>query len=192
MAATLSQDQFQQTMPTLPAARTAVLYPHLLNTLFEFDIDEPKRVAAFLAQIGHESGDCRLMRELWGPTPAQERYDPPHPKASELGNFNAGDGFKYRGRGAIQLTGKSNYREFGHYVQIDLVAHPELVEEPQLVFRAAGWFWKRHRLNQLADKGDFDAITKIINGGRMGKIDRDMRWARAKRILGVADATGVA
>lgn len=139
-------------------------------------IDTPARLAAFLAQIGHESGSLRCVAELWGPTPAQQRYE----GRKDLGNTEPGDGSRYRGRGLIQITGRANYAELSAAAGVDFVAQPELLESAQWAAWSAARFWHTRSLNALADAGNFDAITKRINGGLNGKEDRDRRHAVAK------------
>ena len=85
-----------------------------------------KRVAAFIAQIGHESGQLKYVKEIWGPTAAQARYE----GRADLGNTVAGDGSKYRGRGLIQITGRANYKACGEALSLDLTNYPELLEKP--------------------------------------------------------------
>ncbi len=91
---------------------------------------------------------------------------------ARLGNTAPGDGWKYRGRGLIQLTGKSNYRKCGEAMGLDLVPHPELLEQPESAAMSAAWFWSANGLNELADAGQFEKITKRLNGGLTGQADR--------------------
>lgn len=98
-----------------------------------------------------------------------------------------GDGWKYRGRGPIQLTGKDNYKAFtdaiGKKYGVDFVANPDLLAQPKWGFKAAAWYWTTRNLNALADQGNFDQITYRINGGYKGKEDRDKRFLAAKAAL---------
>lgn len=145
----------------------------------EFGIDTPARQAAFLAQTGHESGGFIYTREIWGPTPAQQRYE----GRLDLGNTQLGDGFTYRGRGLIQITGRANYGACSRALGVDFVATPALLEAPAAAANSAAWFWSEHGLNALADSGDFKTITRRINGGVNGWDDRVARWERAKAAL---------
>jgi putative chitinase len=153
--------------------------PHLLSAMAEFDINTPERQAAFLAQIGHESGGLHWKVELWGPTPAQERYE----GRRDLGNTDPGDGYKFRGRGLIQTTGRNNYTRTSKALGVDLLKNPELLGQSPLAERSAAWFWKEHGLNEIADTGDFRRITKLINGGYNGYDDRVAKWETAKEVL---------
>ncbi|MBK8772753.1 MAG: glycoside hydrolase family 19 protein [Rhizobiales bacterium] len=153
--------------------------PHLSDACELHDIKGPVRVAAFLAQIAHESGALRHTRELWGPTPAQARYE----GRKDLGNTHLGDGFLYRGRGLIQITGRANYAGTAQRLGIDLLASPELLEQPRWAALSAADWWAAHGCNALADAGDFTALTRRINGGTNGLEDRLQRWARAKEAL---------
>lgn len=140
-------------------------------------------VAMFLAQIGHESGSFQFVRELWGPTPAQVRYQ----GRADLGNLQPGDGFKYRGRGLIQITGRANYRECGENLGLDLISRPELLEVPANAAASAAWFWSSRRIDNIAEPNNdaaFLAVTRKINGGVNGLADRCERWALAKRFVG--------
>lgn len=154
-------------------------YPDVRAACLEFGIDTPQRVAAFLAQVGHESGGFRYTREIWGPTEAQKRYE----GRADLGNVKPGDGSKYRGRGLIQITGRYNYEQVSKALRVDLVNKPELLEAPSLAARSAAWWWAANGCNELADKGDFDALTRRINGGLNGIEDRRRRWEIAKKVL---------
>lgn len=151
-----------------------------------YGINTPQRLAAFIAQIGHESGSLAHTREIWGPTDAQRRYEPPSDLAKRLGNDTPGDGFRYRGRGLIQITGRSNYEQVSAGLGVDLIRQPELLEQPDYAVKSACWWWQSRGLNQIADDDDesaFKRITLVINGGLNGYADRLARWERAKAIL---------
>jgi putative chitinase len=150
-----------------------------------YAIDSPARQAAFVAQVGHESGRLVYVRELWGPTPSQEGYE----GRADLGNTVKGDGFKFRGRGLIQVTGRTNYQRCGDGLGLDLLNHPELLEQPSNAALSAAWFWNVHGLNAYADTGDFNTITRRINGGTNGLQDRLALWALAKSAFGDGDGT---
>jgi putative chitinase len=160
-------------------ARATVWLPYIESAMDEFYIDLPARKAAFLAQIGHESGGLRYTIEIWGPTPAQSRYE----GRKDLGNTEPGDGFRYRGRGLIQTTGRNNYFRTGQALGVDLIDKPELLSTADLAARSAGWFWRINDLNKLADEGDFVKITKRINGGTNGLDDRLALYEAAKTAL---------
>lgn len=153
----------------------------IASAMAEQSINTPARQAAFLAQVCHESLGFRWVREKWGPTPAQERYE----MNARLGNTQPGDGERFLGRGPIQLTGRNNYRDMGAALGVDLEQFPSLLEGPQLGARSAAYFWRSHGCNELADVGDFVAITKRINGGTNGLADRQRRWAIAREALNV-------
>ena len=153
--------------------------PFIEDAMAEFGIDTPERRAAFLAQIGHESGGLHWSSEIWGPTPAQSRYE----GRADLGNTEPGDGFRFKGRGLIQTTGRANYEATGDALGVDLISDPVQLAQPELAARSAAWFWQEHGLNELADVGDFRRITLRINGGTNGMDDRLSRWERAKGVL---------
>lgn len=153
-----------------------------LNQTFErYSIDTNLRICHFLAQVLHESGAFRYSSEIWGNTPAQKKYD----TRVDLGNTPEpdGDGYKYRGRGWIQLTGKANYslvsKEFGQ----DFVANPDLIGHEPYDGLAAGWYWSRRKLNVFADLDDITTVTKKVNGGYTGLNERKMWLAKAKNVL---------
>lgn len=182
----ITDSQLQQIMPTLPAAKRQMYLPFLNHALDMFDINTPLRQAAFLAQIAHESGELKFWEEIWGPTAAQKRYEPPSDLATRLGNTQPGDGKRYKGRGPIQITGRFNYRKYGQLLAVDLENNPDLASTTQIGFETAGQFWKLNGLNQLADAQDFTSITKRINGGLNGLASRQKYYERAKQVLGVA------
>lgn len=180
----LTNDQLQRVMPNLPAAKRALYLPPLQAAMTAYGIDTPLRAAAFLAQLAHESGEFRWMEELWGPTPAQKRYEPPSELAAKLGNTQPGDGKRYKGRGPIQITGRYNYAKYGGLLGRDLVGQPALAAAPEIAFATAGLFWQSNGLNELADARQFVAITRRINGGTNGLADRQMYYERAKAVFG--------
>ncbi|MGY4663260.1 glycoside hydrolase family 19 protein [Pseudomonas chlororaphis] len=171
----------QQLLQILPNARrqAGVFVPALNAAMSHREINTPKRRSAFLAQVGHESGQLLYVREIWGPTAAQAKYE----GRADLGNTVTGDGFRYRGRGLIQITGRANYRESGKALGLDLIARPELLEQPQWAAESAAWFWQKNGLNELADRDQFNTITRRINGGLNGLEDRLRIWARAREVL---------
>ena len=159
--------------------RATAFLPHIEAAMAEFGIDTPTRQAAFLAQIGHESGGLKYTTEIWGPTPAQSRYE----GRKDLGNVQTGDGFRFKGRGLIQTTGRANYDTTGRALGVDLIAHPELLAEPVWAARSAAQFWQSRKLNALADSKDFYALTRRINGGLNGIDDRLGLYAAAQEVL---------
>lgn len=152
--------------------------PHLNAAMEEFEINTPKREAAFIAQLAHESGSFRYVREIASGKAYEGRVD--------LGNTEPGDGVRFKGRGLIQITGRANYQACSVALFGDdrLVASPVLLETPPEACRSAAWFWKSRSLNNLADLGKFLSITKRINGGTNGLADREAYYKRAKEVLG--------
>lgn len=174
----ITEQQLLQILPN--AGRQAGVFVPVLNTaMVRFQIVGTKRVAAFIAQVGHESGQLRWVREIWGPTAQQAGYE----GRADLGNTVAGDGSKYRGRGLIQITGRANYAACGEALGLDLISKPELLELPQYAAMSAAWFWSAKGLNTLADKGDFVKITRRINGGLNGQADRQGLYDKALKVL---------
>ncbi len=155
----------------------------LTATMTEFDINTPVRQAAYLAQIGHESGGLQWFHELWGPTEAQKRYEPPGDLAMRLGNTMPGDGHRFAGRGPIQITGRYMYRLIGEKMGLELEDNPALLDDPETACRSSGAFWQLKNCNVFADAGNFLGLTKRINGGTNGYVDRLTRWTNAKGAL---------
>lgn len=177
----------QQLLKIFPDARSqAGVFISVLNgAMAHRNINTPLRIAAFLAQIGHESGQLRYVREL-GSDQYLSKYDT-GTLAARLGNTPEpdGDGQRYRGRGLIQITGRSNYRQcsLGLFGDERLLASPEWLEQPQWAAESAAWFWEQNGLNELADRDQFNSITRRINGGLNGLQDRLQLWARARAVL---------
>lgn len=162
--------------------RARAFCPYIVAAMNEFEIATPAQQAAFLAQIGYESGNLRWTVELWGPTEAQTRYE----GRVDLGNLKPGDGFTFRGRGLIQTTGRANYARAGNALGVDLEACPDLLATPAMAARSAGCFWQAHNLNPIADAGEFERLTRKINGGLNGYAAREQLWSFAKTALDVA------
>jgi putative chitinase len=202
-----------QVMPKCPNASAWV--PPLNAAMDRFEIADDRRAAAFLAQIAQESGElCRLVENLnysagrlmqvWPkrfPTLKSARPYERNPEklanyvyASRLGNGDqaSGDGWRFRGRGLIQTTGRANYRSAGSALSLNLESQPELLEALDAAALSAAWFWKSHGLNELADSGgagdeeDFETISIRINGGRAGLDARKAYWKKAKESLGLS------
>lgn len=203
----ISEEQLKQVVPNLPADKCAAYLPCLLQAVQEFEINSPMRVAAFIAQTAHESAGYRTFIEnlnysaealtrVWPsrfPKEVAVTYARNPEKianrayASRIGNGDeaSGDGWRFRGRGAIQVTGRSNYQACGVGLGLDLFTSPELLEQPLHAFRSAAWFWKSRNLNTLADKDDIVGITEVINGGLNGLEERKNYYNQAKSILGL-------
>ena len=168
-------------MTHLPTAKAERYLVPLNQAMAEFLINARLRKAAFLAQVAHESGELAWFHEFASGIAYDISRNPR--KARELGNTRPGDGPRYKGRGPIQLTGRSNYRACGKALGLDLEGNPELGVEPRIAFRTAGWFWSTHNLNVLADKQDFRQITRRINGGYTHHAERVKYYERALRIF---------
>jgi putative chitinase len=219
MAVVLTEAQLTAFLPGLPGLPG---WTAALNAAMDrFEINTPRRGAAFLAQIAHESGGFAHLVEnlnysaarlcaVWPnrfATPASAKPYERHPQAlanyiyaKRLGNGDvaSGDGWRFRGRGLIQLTGRGNYRSCGLAVALPLETEPDQLESPIPAALAAAQFWHSRGLNHLADDendgnddADFRRITKIINGGTAGLMSRRAYWARAKAALGLAPSTAV-
>jgi putative chitinase len=159
--------------------RATDFLPIIERAALDFDISTQARMAAFLAQVGHESGGLHWLTELWGPTAAQIRYE----GRADLGNTQPGDGFKFRGRGLIQITGRANYQRCSDALATDFIGDPDQLAQPEYAVRSAMWYWQSHGLNQLADSGQFEKITRVINGGLNGEDQRLVLWDAAREAL---------
>ena len=188
-----------------PKADAGVWCPAITKACAEWRIDTPLRLAAFLAQTSHESVDFTHLSEnlnysadglvkTWPkrftPTTAKTYARQPerianYVYASRYGNGDekSGDGYRFRGRGLIQLTFRANYRAAGKALGCDLEVEPERIIEPSMATRSAAWYWSSHGLNGLADTGDLISITKAINGGLIGYEERAARYAKAREAL---------
>lgn len=156
--------------------RIALVVQPLNEAMYTYGIsDTPIREAMFIAQVAHESGSFRYVKEIASGEAYEGRQD--------LGNVERGDGVRFKGRGYIQVTGRANYKACGEALGLDLIKHPELLETTANACRSAAWFWYMKGLNDLADKGDFLGITKRINGGTNGYKERMAFFNRAELLL---------
>lgn len=147
----------------------------LADTMERYQINTTIRIACFMAQITHESGSLRYVKELASGRAYEGRKD--------LGNIHTGDGVRFKGRGLIQVTGRDNYTRVAKELNIDCVNHPELLEQPEYAALTAGWFWNMKGLNKYADQGDMQTITRRINGGLNGFEYRMEHFRRCKTIM---------
>lgn len=174
----MTEIELRQIMPSAKSRVDAFFRP-LVSAMEEFGITTKDRKAAFLAQIGHESGQLRYVVEI----ASGEEYE----GRKDLGNTSKGDGVRFKGRGLIQITGRANYLHCSQALFNDdrLIQFPELLEDPVNACRASAWFWKSHRLNELADGGiqSFGRITRKINGGTNGMSERLALYRRAQEVL---------
>ena len=164
----------------VPLARAQKWAPALTLAMESGSINTRRRIAAFLAQIGHESGSLVYSKELGGP-----KYFAKYEGRKDLGNTQPGDGVKFAGRGLIQVTGRANYARASQALFGDdrLLQTPELLEQPEWAAKSAVWYWTSRNLNALADQDRFTGITKAINGGTNGLEDRKTRYRLALTVL---------
>lgn len=170
----VTSEQLLQIMP-FAKVRIPLFLEHLNEAMGEYAINTRMRQAAFLGQIAHESGELRYTSELASGAAYEGRED--------LGNTQPGAGVLFKGRGLLQITGRTNYIECGKALGLDLESEPELLSRPDLACRSAAWWWRSHGLNAIADKGDFIRITRVINGGVNGLLDRQAYYEKALKAL---------
>lgn len=169
---TLTEQQIKRIMPYATTANIQKYLPHLNELMPRYEINTPLRAAHFIAQLAHECGSFRYVEEIASGAAYEGRAD--------LGNVKPGDGVKFKGRGLIQLTGRTNYTKFSDYTGHDFINRPADLTQPNFAVESACWFWKTRGLNELADKDDVRAVTKRINGGYNGLADRESYLVRAK------------
>ena len=152
-------------------------YKTLLNSYY---INTPLRISHFMAQIEHESGGFKYLKEL-----GNDAYFLKYDGRKDLGNTEAGDGLRFKGRGYIQITGRSNYTVLSKDTRIDFLNNPKLLEQEANGMISALWFWNKRKLNDLADIDNIDKITKVINGGKNGIEDRKRLLKKYKTLFGI-------
>lgn len=201
----MTSEELSQALKLTPAK--AEEWIDAINETFDrFDISTPERQACFLGQCAHESAGFTALKEnlnysaegltkVWPKRfPSLDAAQPYHRNpekiankvyADRMGNGDeaSGEGFKYRGRGLIQLTGKDNYKACGAALGADLLNDPDQVSSPKYAALSAGWFWDKNKLNQYADANDMTTLTKRINGGTHGLDDRIARTQHAIDVL---------
>lgn len=209
----LTADSLKQIMPKASEANILKYLDALNSQLNKFGINTPLRIAHFIAQIAHESGSfkynsenlnysAKALRAVFGkyfPTDdlAEAYARRPEKIANRVyanrmnnGDEASGDGWRFRGRGLIQLTGRDNYTQCGKELKLDLINNPDLLsDQPNMAVDAAAWFWNKHHLNTYADQDDIKRITKIINGGYNGLEDRESYLIRAKKVLNIQESS---
>ncbi len=158
--AMLFADQLKQIAPHSTDTLRARYLPALNAAFDTFQINTPRRIAAFLANVVHESGSFQYSEEIYSGRSYEDRAD--------LGNHQPGDGMRFKGRGLIQVTGRANYAACGKALGLDLLNRPELLEQPQAAVDSAAWFWDTHNCNALADVDQFTNLRRRINGGLNG------------------------
>lgn len=173
----MTPELLKQCMPFASVTNIAKFVGPLTEAMDHFEINTPKRQAAFLAQLAHESGSLKYVREL----ASGENYE----GRKDLGNTEPGDGVKFKGRGLIQITGRTNYERVGSALGYDFINEPGKLELPGPATFSAGWFWFTHGLNEFADKDYFETITRRINGGLTNLDDRMKHWKNCKQALGI-------
>jgi putative chitinase len=202
----LSRAQLAQLLPGNPYLD--YWYSAMERCLPDYDINTPERVAAFVAQCAHESGEFRVLKENLNYRAVTLRkvfpkYFPNDQLAAQYagkqemiankvyanrmgnGDESSGDGFRYCGRGLIQLTGKNNYQNFADSIETPVEELPEYLATFEGAVQSACWFWETNNLNQWADKGDILTLTKRINGGTIGLEDRIKHYNHALHVIGV-------
>lgn len=205
----LTKEQLKQLLPKNPYIDQ--WHSALSQLLPEYEINTPQRIAAFIAQCSHESGGFLFLKEnlnyraptlrklfaKYFPTDelANEYANKPNKQeaianriyANRMGNGDeaSGDGFRYCGRGLIQLTGKENYSWFAASLGIPVEEASEYLQTFEGAAQSACWFWETNNLNKEADAGDIKTMTRKINGGYIGLEDREKHYAHALHVLGV-------
>lgn len=175
----MTPELLKQIMPYATIENCKKFAPHLSKAMDEYEINKPRRIAAFLAQLAHESGSLKYVEEIASGEAYEGRKD--------LGNIEPGDGKRFKGRGLIQITGRANYAALSKELNYDFIKHPEDLEKPGAASYSAAWFWWSRHLNTLADIDAFEKITRLINGGLNGIDDRKKHYARAKKVLDIEE-----
>jgi putative chitinase len=171
----VTADQLTQIVPGLDPARAAQIVGPLNDAMRQGGMNTPQRQAAFISQVAEESDRFRTFEEYADGSEYEGN--------AGLGNTQPGDGPRYKGRGAIQVTGRYNYTKMSQDLGVDFVNHPELAAEPQYAFKSALWYWSTHNGNAVADTGDIVKITEMVNGGTHGLDVRTQFYNNALRVL---------
>lgn len=190
----IKKEELSQVAENMSMELIGKFIDNLNLAMIEFEINTYPRIAMFLGQILHESGEFRYMEEIWGPTKTQAGYD----KRSDLGNTNENairiatlhgstPGRWWSGHGPIQVTGYTNHMVCGNALGLDLLNNPRLITLPKDGCRSAAWYWKSRHLNEISDSDDetaFKRATILINGGMNGYEERKRYWITCQEALG--------
>jgi putative chitinase len=199
-------EQMTEIFPHAKHDNLAKYHDALVAAMAEFEIDSPKRVAMFLAQCGHESGSfsavnenlnykaeslCKVFHKYFPDMDTANDYAKQPEKianrvyGNRMGNGDeeSGDGWRYHGRGLIQLTGRNNYDACGEALDVDLDEDADYLATPEGAARSAAWFWHKNGLNKFADADDIVGCTKRVNGGTIGLEDRTEHWKKALEVM---------
>lgn len=177
----ITAEQLKQISPGTPLERCKTFAPLLDKYCPMYGIDTPTELASFLSQVLHESGGFKYMREIWGPTSAQSRYE----GRRDLGNIYKGDGKKFMGRGPIQITGRANYTRMSKDMFGDnrLLHNPDILSTPEYGIISSCIYWKWRNLDAVDDDAGIKSETKAVNGGYNGLFDRQKYFDRARKVL---------
>ncbi|MBS9532788.1 hypothetical protein KIH27_04200 [Mycobacterium sp. M1] len=172
----VSADELRRIVPELTPERAEEIVGPLNDAMRDGGMDTPERQAAFISQLAVESDRFRTFEEYASGSEYEGRAD--------LGNTEPGDGERYKGRGAIQVTGRYNYTRMSEDLGVDFVNHPELAARPEYAFKSALWYWNSRNGNAVADGGDIVKITEMVNGGHYGLAERTDYYNRGLQVLG--------
>jgi putative chitinase len=153
-----------------------LFYQPLISGMQVYQINTSQRIAMFMANVLHESGSFRYVREIASGEAYEGRKD--------LGNVVTGDGVRFKGRGLIQITGRANYASISQAFGVDFLSAPELLEQPEWAAKSACWWWNKYGCNKLADTGVFEKTVRRVNGGLNGIEDRKKHLAQIIKVLG--------
>lgn len=179
----ITAEQLQAIGKGMTLDRAKQFVPHINAICPKYGIDTPIELASFLAQVLHESGSFKWMKEIWGPTAAQSRYE----GRADLGNTVKGDGKKFMGRGPIQITGRANYTRMSKDMFGDnrLLENPDILTTPEYGIQSACIYWVWKKIDAVDDDKDVTAETKKVNGGTNGIEERKEYFERACKVLGL-------
>ncbi len=185
----VTKEQLRAMIPHASKGSIDTFYEPLCKAMEKYEINTPLRIAAFIAQVTHESGSLRYVEELASGSAYEHRKDLGNLEREALDAAHANhatSGRFYKGHGLIQITGYYNHRLCGKALRIDLISKPKLLCEPEYATLSAAWFWGTHNCNYYASIPDFRRVTKIINGGYNGLEDRLVNYTLCKKVLGIS------
>lgn len=174
----ITEQQLKFIYPLSSSEKRRVFLPFFNEYLIDYEINTTLRMCSYFAQIGHESGQLNYTEEIY----SGEKYDVGK-LAERLGNTpeDDGDGEKYKGRGLIQITGRANYENISKIYRVDFLSHPELLSTPKWAVVSSMWFWEYNELSKIADSGNFELLTRKINGCLNGYEERLELYEKCKK-----------